>query len=97
MMEKFNWEEFHDLDEKQENEAIKNLIDKEADLTEVFNLIYSYAGIDGAHHKDWLFDQIMRTITGDNYEEFVKFYERPLSVNGLEEGDYCQWDAGTAP
>lgn len=97
MTNEFNWEKFYNLSDEQENEVVENLIDKNSNLTKIFNMIYSYAGIDGAHHKDWLLDQIMRSITGDNYEEFVKFYERPLSVNGLEDGDYCQWDAGIAP
>jgi len=31
-----------------------------------------YAGNDGAHHKDWVIDQMVRALTGDGYDEFVR-------------------------
>lgn len=44
--------------------------------------------IDGSHHKTWVIDQIVRALTGDNYEAWVTEYE--------ENGEY-EWDRGIAP
>jgi hypothetical protein len=30
----------------------------------VLDLLWEWAGINGAHHKDWLLDQILKEITG---------------------------------
>jgi len=38
--------------------------------------------IDGAHHKQWVIDQMVRALLGDGYEEWV--------------GD-DEWDTGVAP
>jgi len=37
----------------------------------VLDLIEQYGGIDGAHHKDWLLDQLARILTGEGYEAWV--------------------------
>jgi hypothetical protein len=55
-------------------------------------LILRYGGIDGSHHKQWSLDQIVRTLTGDKYAEWVASY------NAGEEGlNTYQWDEGIAP
>lgn len=48
----------------------------------------TYGQIDGSHHKNWVIDQMVRTMLGDNYETFVNWYE--------DEGEY-EWDTGIAP
>ena len=40
-----------------------------------------FGQIDGAHHKQWVIDQMIRALTGDQYHQLV--------------GD--DWDTGTAP
>lgn len=46
-------------------------------------LIDNYGWIDGAHHKQWIIDQIARIVKGDKYDEWVK--------------DGGDWDEGIAP
>lgn len=53
------------------------------------SVIYQYSGIDGAHHKDWVIDQVVRNLTGDSYDQWVKEYEG-------DDGEY-EWETGIAP
>jgi len=67
------------------------MTDKEK-IEEALELIVRFGGIDGSHHKDWVIDQVVRILTGDNYEQFV--YE---ACQG-EDGDWTySWDYGVAP
>lgn len=61
-------------------------IDNESAYALMFAM--SYGQDDGAHHKMWVIDQMVRAITGDAYEAMIKFYE--------EDGKY-EWDTGVAP
>lgn len=56
----------------------------------VLDLIVDYGSIDGAHHKQWVLDQIIRVIIGVNYEAFIEAYMRN------DEGNVA-WDVGIAP
>ena len=58
----------------------------------VIDLINQYGGIDGAHHKQWLIDQIVQTIMGDDYDEWVRLYNL-----GEDGPDTYEWDKGIAP
>ncbi len=51
------------------------------------NLILEFGSIDGAHHKQWLIDQVLRLLTGDTYEILVQEYEA-IDIT---------WDEGIAP
>ena len=51
-----------------------------------------YGGIDGAHHKAWVIDQMVRALTGNEYETWVR--EAKAGENGPETYD---WDEGIAP
>ena len=52
------------------------------------DLIRAYGGIDGAHHKQWVIDQLMRELLGpDRYKQWIQARES----EGLE------WDDGIAP
>lgn len=57
--------------------------DDKTKLQAIVGMAAAYAGIDAAHHKQWLVDQIVRTALGDKYENFIR------SV-----GD---WDVGIEP
>lgn len=51
-----------------------------------------YGGIDGAHHKAWVIDQMVRALTGDEYEQFV------ADAKAGEDGpETYEWDEGIAP
>jgi hypothetical protein len=52
------------------------------------NVAFRYAQIDGAHHKAWVIDQMVRELAGDSYDAWVKEYE----LNG----QYL-WDIGIPP
>jgi len=64
-----------------------------------------YAGIDGAHHKMWSIDQMVRALTGcpmiekaavqGESEEYLEFIRQH---NEGEDGpDTYEWDEGIAP
>lgn len=54
-------------------------------------LIQEWGGIDGAHHKQWLLDQLVRVMTTD-YEKWVKEFEA-----GEDSPNTYSWDVGIAP
>lgn len=56
------------------------------------DLAVQYGGIDGAHHKTWVIDQMVRALAGDRYEQIVK------DAKAGEDGpDTYEWDEGIAP
>lgn len=55
-------------------------------------LKYSYMVVDGDHHKMWVIDQMIRALTGDDYDKFI------AELNYGEDGpDTYTWDTGVAP
>ena len=58
----------------------------------VLNLIYRWGCVDGAHHKQWLLDKIVREITGDNYKKWVSEFQ-----DGEDGPETYIWDEGIAP
>jgi len=61
-------------------------------INTALNLIYEYGSIDGGHHQKWLVDQILRTLTGDDYTKWVKDFQ-----SGEDGDDTYEWDKGIAP
>lgn len=58
------------------------------------DLIVQYGGVDGSHHKQWLLDQVVRTLVNGEYE-YRQFCER---IRVDEDGEvYEEWDEGIAP
>lgn len=60
-------------------------------IKEALKIAWSYAQIDGAHHKMWVIDQMVRVLCGEKYTEWIKTYETP------DGEDYYVWDVGIAP
>ena len=58
---------------------------------QALDLIYSCGGIDGAHHKQWLLDQLVRTLS-TNYAKWVQEYQ-----DGEDGPQTYEWDTGIAP
>ena len=56
------------------------------------DLIFQYGGIDGAHHKQWLLDQIVRELTGFKYKQWKSAWE-----TGEDGPETYTWDQGIAP
>ena len=48
--------------------------------------------IDGAHHKDWVIDQIVRALTGVEYDGWVKEF-----CAGADGPETYSWEEGVAP
>lgn len=57
-------------------------------ILDALDIIEKFAGCDGAHHKQWVIDQVLRALTGEGYELFV---EHMLCTSCDE------WDTGIAP
>lgn len=56
------------------------------------DLAVKYGGIDGAHHKDWVIDQMVRVLAGDRYEQIVA-----EAKSGSDGPDTYEWNLGIAP
>jgi hypothetical protein len=64
----------------------------ETKITAALDIILRYGGIDGAHHKTWVIDQVVRILTGDGYGQWVK------DANDGEDGpETYEWDEGIPP
>ncbi len=48
--------------------------------------------IDGAHHKQWIIDQMVRALTGSGYQLWVTAYQ-----DGEDGPETYAWDTGIAP
>ena len=59
-------------------------------IRQALELAFQYGQIDGAHHKDWVIDQMVYALFGDEWEynKWVKTYEN--------DGEY-KWDKGINP
>lgn len=66
--------------------------DGKAKTSEALDLIVRYGGIDGAHHKAWVIDQVVRALTGDGYDEWVR-----AAKDGEDGPETYEWDEGIAP
>lgn len=51
-----------------------------------------YGGFEGEHHKAWVIDQMVRYLTGDAYDSWIKDWR-----NGEDGPETYDWDVGIAP
>lgn len=56
------------------------------------DLAIRYGQIDGAHHKTWVIDQVLRLLLGNKYEATIK-----ASNAGDDGPETYTWDTGTPP
>lgn len=61
-------------------------------INKALEVCIKYGGIDGAHHKTWVIDQVVRFLTGDKYDEVVK-----EACDGEDGPNTYDWDTGVAP
>lgn len=61
-------------------------------IDEALNMIDECGGFDGGHHKQWVLDQVVRILTQENYNEWVREYE-----DGCDGQNTYSWDIGIAP
>ncbi len=68
------------------------LVEAKAQIDAAVDLAFQYGNIDGDHHKQWVIDQMIRILTGDQYE---------VLVGEACKGDFgfkaYNWDVGVAP
>jgi len=69
----------------------KQLSDKEK-IDEAISMAVQFGGIDGAHHKDWVIDQMVRILAGNNYSKIVK-----EACHGEDGANTYSWEVGIAP
>ena len=70
------------------------MISYEEQTKEALGIIGMYGQIDGAHHKAWVIDQVVRALTREYYDEWVAEWEGEIDENGDKE---YEWDPGIAP
>ena len=66
--------------------------DETQKIDATIELAVQYGGIDGAHHKAWVIDQMVRMLAGDDYARIVAD-----ACNGEDGPDTYEWDEGIAP
>lgn len=68
------------------------MADLQKQINDVLALVTTYGGIDGNHHKEWVIDQMVRTLCGseEKYKEWVSNYEH-------DEDDTYEWSIDIAP
>ena len=64
----------------------------EEKIQAAIDLAVKYGGNDGAHHKDWVIDQMVRVLAGEKYEEIVR-----EACDGEDGADTYSWEVGIAP
>lgn len=84
-----------EIDWKAEWEAVSSLRIKDANqIAAAFQVIERYGQTDGAHHKQWVIDQVVRCLLGCPKEEKVFHWpgQRPYVAEVLGENDaYREW------
>lgn len=64
-------------------------------IAEAVDLAHQFGGIDGAHHKQWVIDQMLRKLLGaEEYDGWVLRWK--ADVDPATE-DFDEWDTGVAP
>ncbi len=68
------------------NDLVNELMDRR---TKAVSVAEEDGMIDGAHHKQWVIDQMVRALLGNEYPAWVE------KMNA--DDDYDPWDVGIAP
>jgi hypothetical protein len=61
-------------------------------INKAIELAIRYGGIDGDHHKAWVIDQMVRELTGDDYDKIVAG-----ACHGIDGPATYDWSVGIAP
>lgn len=59
---------------------------------EAIKIALEFGSIDGGHHKMWTIDQIVRTLSADNYDALIENF-----CEGADGPETYEWDTGIAP
>lgn len=66
--------------------------DPKTQVDAALDIALRYGGIDGDHHKAWVIDQMVRILTGEFYEAWVK-----AAKDGEDGSETYDWDEGIPP
>ena len=66
--------------------------DADIRILAALEIAWRYAANDGAHHKDWVIDQMVRLLAKDKYEHFVQKHNE-----GEDGPNTYEWQEGIAP
>jgi len=61
-------------------------VDPQAAIADALALIVSFGQIGGDHHNAWTIDQVVRKLTGENYQRFIDFHDLS-EIEGLNLSD----------
>ena len=61
-------------------------------IADTLDIAHRYGDIDGDHHKTWVIDQMVRSLTGTGYGHWVV-----LAKAGEDGPNTYSWDEGIAP
>lgn len=75
----------------EDNQSILDQV-KDSKIKKALILIQKYRGTDGAHHKDWVIDQVTRSLLEGDYGDFVREY-----MSGEDGPNTYEWEEGIAP
>jgi len=65
---------------------------QQAEMEAALDFAHMCGAIDGAHHKMWVIDQMVRALPGAGYDEWVR-----LQRDGSDGPNTYEWDEGIAP
>lgn len=71
----------------------RSLTDREVRIKE---FIENWGMVDGAHHKQWVIDQIMRILLDTEYDKWLIGYQEYTEDDDGGYNEY-EWDEGVAP
>lgn len=74
--------------------GIAAAIERNGRITKALRCIEEFGGIDGDHHKQWVLDQVVRSLVGGDeaYEDWVE-----KQCDGEDGPETYSWDEGIAP
>ena len=75
--------------------AHKECVDKKwkgDKIQKALDVAFKYGSTDGSHHKMWVIDQMVRALTGDKYEDWVRKVKE-----GDEGPETYGWEEGIPP
>ena len=73
------------------------IVDRNERILKALEIAWRFSQIDGAWHKAWVIDQMVRALCGDEetYNLWISEYTKPVLNDG--EWDHYEWDEGIAP
>lgn len=73
-------------------QGMKSYEANEDKINKAISIAIQYGQIDGSHHKEWVIDQMVQILAGDEYNEIIKD-----CCNGEDGPATYTWSQGIAP